>query len=86
MNPRKTKSEMYPLVEEYLSSDKSLTKFCESRKIKTYVMNYWLQKYNKKEATTSSIFEPIQIKEESSLQSIVIRYPNGTELTIPFPC
>ena len=86
MNARKTKTEMYPLVEEYLSSQESMSKFCEAKKIKTHVLNYWLQKYNKKEASPLSIFQPIEIKQANNLQSILIRYPNGTELTIPFPC
>jgi len=86
MNPRKTKAEMYPLVEEYLSSKETVTNFCKSHNLKSYVLNYWLQKYNKKESTATSIFQPVEIKHPSDSQSILIRYPNGTELIIPFPC
>ena len=86
MNPRKTKAEMYPLVEQYLSSSETMTKFCSANNIKVYVLNYWLQKYNKKETSRSSTFQAIEIKETVLTQSILIRYPNGTELTIPFPC
>jgi len=86
MNPRKTKSEMYPLVEQYLSSNETVKNFCAANKIKSYVLNYWLKKYNKDKSATSALFQPIEIDQTNIFQNIVIRYPNGTELMIPFPC
>lgn len=86
MNARKTKSEMYPLVEEYLSSKESIIKFCEANNLKPYILRYWLQKYNKKEYSNSAVFQPIEIQNSNDIGSILIRYPNGTELRIPFPC
>jgi transposase-like protein len=86
MNARKTKSEMYPLVEQYLSSNETLAKFCESKNVKPHVLNYWLQKYRKQESSSSLLFQPVEINKSSTEKNIVIRYPNGTNLIIPFPC
>ena len=88
MSQRKS-SMMFPLIERYLSTDANPDQFCKANDLKKYVLYYWLKKYNKaQEQKADQSFQPIEITEApiTSSSNIIIRYPNGTELIIPFSC
>lgn len=85
MSQRKS-STMYPLVKQYLESNKSAQEFCDNHALKIYVLNYWLQKYRKEPPSNiREAFQEVDIKDRQ-VQGIIIRYPSGVEIEIPFPC
>jgi hypothetical protein len=74
---------MYPIIEQYLSSELSQEIFCNKHGLKKYVFNYWLSHYRKqKNQEEQKVFEPLQIEKAFS-QNVEIHLPNGITLKVP---
>ena len=60
--PRRSSAEMFPLIEQYLSSELGRASFCESVGLSLPVFSYWYSKYQKAHRSgSSSGFVPLQI-------------------------
>jgi hypothetical protein len=90
----KNKQEMYPLVEQWLTSFKhSMLKqdYCKQHDISYHCMNYWIHKYNKDDLPgmigPSGSFVPLTIKESLTRETgispeIELDLPHGIRLRI----
>lgn len=87
MSKQRKQSEMYPLVEEYLTSEVSQREFCQSHQIKVHTFQYWLSKYKQEQIKENQMdkFIPLEVNDSSSLLNQVVRisYPSG--MIIEFP-
>lgn len=86
MGKQRKQSEMYALVQQYLSSGLSKKEFCQTHGIKVHTFQYWVSKYNKEQVKgNEDKFLPLAIKESSRENSQVIRlsYPSG--MIVEFP-
>jgi transposase-like protein len=87
MGKQRKQSEMYPLVQEYLSSEVSQREFCQGHQIKIHTFQYWLSKYKQGELKENHLdkFIPLEVNESSPLlnQMVRISYPSG--MIIEFP-
>lgn len=90
---RRSKEEMYGLIEQYLSSDLSQRMFYTQEHLCKSSFEYWLKKYRqekgipvpsrkrtKKSFIPVELPSPIPIEEPEKIQII---YPNGVQLTCP---
>ena len=87
MRKQRNQSEMYPLVEEYLSSDISQREYCQRHQIKVHTFQYWLSKYKQDQIKQNQEdkFISLEVNELSpSLNQVVrISYPSG--MIVEFP-
>ena len=61
--PRRSMSEMFPLIEQYLESELGRAAFCESVGLSLPVFSYWYSKYQKSHRSSSTGgFLPLQIQ------------------------
>lgn len=85
---KRTKEQMYPLVEAYLESSRTLTvkAFSSSHGIPESVFTYWLSKY-RRQMTTDGAF--VEVSPSSSVSStpplLELQYPNGVRLRMFVP-
>jgi transposase-like protein len=95
-NQRYTQEEMYPVIENWQESHMTKTQFCREKGIAYHVFKYWLDKYQRGQATKSPQKEktflpvkvsPPELQYETRFQPnnhlINITYPNGVKLTCP---
>jgi hypothetical protein len=81
---RRTKEEMFPVVEAWQNSGQSKTSFCEERGIIKSVFFYWCKKYM--EEHEQGGFVPLNLGTSQAFaqgHSIEIQYPNGVVLKLP---
>ena len=78
---RRTKEEMFPIIESWQSSGLTKRFFCDQQSIPKSVFLYWHKKY--KAGQDSGGFLPIKIEDDSSQAKIEIVYPNGIILKFP---
>jgi hypothetical protein len=88
MSNQRKQSEMYPLVQEYLSSNGvSQREFCQGHEIKVHTFQYWLSKYKQEQINKNQgdRFIPLEINESSPLLNQIVRisYPSG--IIVEFP-
>jgi transposase-like protein len=87
MSKQRKQSKMYPLVQEYLSSEVSQREFCQGHQIKVHTFQYWLSKYKQEQIKENHVdkFIPIEINDPPALLNQIVRisYPSG--MTIEFP-
>lgn len=82
---KRTSTQMYPVVEAYLSSDQTQDSFCSEAGISVAVLNYWLKKYRNEHTGDSPWPEPppsfVQITPSTSGNaSLEVSYPGGIRL------
>jgi len=73
---KRTKEQMYPVVEAYLASDLTQEGFCQYEGFSTAVLNYWLKKYRSEHGTAPGSF--IEIEPAGCLE---LTYPSGIRLS-----
>ncbi len=79
---------MYPLIELWLTSDRTQGSICEEYDIKPHTFSYWRSKYEKEmsgkaEAKSEKSFIPIQVDERNDIKGdyyAEIEYKDGTLL------
>ncbi len=77
---------MYPLIELWLSSDRTQRSICEDYQIKPHTFSYWRNKYEKEvadnsEEDTANSLVPVEVKGDESKESgyyAEITYKDGT--------
>jgi len=75
---KRTKVQMYPVVEAYLASDQTQESFCQYEGFSTAVLNYWLKKYRSEHDTAPGSFIEIEPTPAGCLE---IAYPSGIRLS-----
>lgn len=86
MGKQRNQKEMYPLVQEYLSSDLSKIVFCRKHGIKVHTFQYWISKFNQEHHNEKqSKFIPLELNKSlgNTNQVIRISYPSGMHLEFP---
>ena len=81
---RRTREEMFPVVEAWQDSGLSKKAFCEERGIIKSLFFYWCKKY--REENKHGGFVPLTVGVSNSFaqgHSIEIQYPNGVVLKLP---
>jgi hypothetical protein len=81
---RRTKEEMFPVIEAWQNSGLSKRAFCEEQGIVESVFFYWSKKY--REENEQYGFIPLTVGASHSFtqsHSIEIQYPNGVVLKLP---
>ena len=74
MGKQRNQTEMYPVVQEYLSSDLSKVEFCRIHGIKVHTFQYWISKFNQAQQNENqSKFIPLELKESAGDINQVIR-------------
>lgn len=86
VNPEKkrSKTEMFRIVEEWQNSDLSMAGFCKQRGIAKSAFYYWKKRYKEEQSTGG--FVPIKVDKgnHSSNPSVIeITYPNGVIVRLP---
>lgn len=81
---------MFKLIEQWRQSGMSQIKFAKSKNIKLRKFCYWIKRYKQSQQDQQ---EPVQQAQSNdtgfielsgiSSQNILIRYPNGVEISIP---
>jgi hypothetical protein len=81
---RRTKEEMFPMVELWQHSGLSKKRFCEEKGIVKSVFHYWYKKYREEDGQGGFI-PLIADTPHSGIQgpSIEVQYPNGVVLKLP---
>ena len=82
---RRSKEEMYPIIDHWQSSGLTKQSFCDQQGIAKSVLCYWHKKY-KSDQEVPNGFLPIKIGDDRSMSSgskIEIEYPNGVVLRLP---
>ena len=88
---KQTSELMYPLVELWLSSDRTQRSICEEYQIKAHTFNYWRSKYQKekrKKEKPASGFIPLEVNNEaehSRSYFLEIEYKDGTVVRFTQP-
>ena len=73
---KRSKEQMYPVVEAYLVSDLTQESFCTYEGFSTAVLNYWLKKYRNEHGSSSFIeIEP------AANGCLEVAYPSGIRLS-----
>lgn len=88
MSKRHKQVKMFPLVEEYLSSDKTQVDFCGSHGIKVHNFQYWLSRYKREQTegqNENHKFIPVRINEDQKTDKhhLRISYPSGLTIELP---
>ena len=60
--PRRSMSEMFPMIEQYLASDLGRAAFCAQAGLSLPVFGYWYSKYQKAHLSSSGGFVPLEIQ------------------------
>ena len=89
LNGQKLTAElMYPLIELWLSCDRTQQSICQEYDIKPHTFNYWRHKYRREKEELSqeqetSSFLPIEVNQQGDRQGVYfaqIQYKDGTVL------
>lgn len=76
---KRTSTQMYPVIEAYLSSDQTQEFFCNEAGISVAVLNYWLKKYRSDQGEPPPSF--VQITPATSGDACLeVSYPGGIRL------
>lgn len=81
---RRTRDEMFPIVEAWQHSGLSKKAFCEDRDMAKSVFLYWCKRY--REENELGGFVPLSVGTSQGFatsHSIEIQYPNGIVLKLP---
>jgi len=79
---RRTTSQMYPIIEDYLSSELSQLEYCETNNLAQHVLSYWLKQYREQNSSKIPHFAPVEISSTEN-HHVQISFPNGMEIKIP---
>ena len=81
--PRRSRAEMFPLMERYERDNQSQADFCRAQDLSMSVFQYWWRRYrqaqNQEEKVEAPDFVPIELSTASSY-AMEILYPDGTRL------
>jgi transposase-like protein len=77
----KRAAQMYPLVEEYLSSGVSQEQFCSSRGLASSSFHYWIKKYKAANQAPAG-FVAVNTHAMEPEASMELTYPNGVKLRV----
>ena len=78
-------SQMYPIVEKWLSSPEGKQLFCEQEGLPISVLNYWVSHYNrhKRQKGAKQGFVPLQLSgSPTSPTYLELVFPSGVKLKI----
>ena len=79
---RRSKTEMYPIIEAWQNSGQTKQAFCKDRGIPKSIFFYWYKQYKTDQGQGG--FVPIKIKRGTDIPAIIeIEYPNGIVLRLP---
>lgn len=83
----KYRQEMTAVIRQWESSGKTQVQYCTEHGLKLSVFYYWLRRYH--QGTSPGGFVPVQVVKGKNPgkvpdTSIVIRYPNGTSIHLPY--
>jgi hypothetical protein len=84
---QRSKATMYPLIQEYESGELTQKAFCHSHDLPMGVFQYWLRKYREEDSNIPDDPGFIHLDVRGNMASsctIEIRYPDGTQISIPF--
>ena len=83
---RRTSKQMFPLIENYLSSEINQADFCQANGIALHVLGYWLKQYREQDREKKQVsFAPIEISKPEN-PHLQIKFPNGLEIKVPINC
>lgn len=82
---RKSESEMFPIIEEWESSDENREAFCRRHNVSLSTFSYWRTRYAKSKigATAHQQGKFIELSPETFEDYLEILYPNGVRLRLP---
>jgi hypothetical protein len=80
MNTKEITSEKSSLAQQWRSSGMTQTDFANVNKISIHTLRYWLYKHKGSNSEEGSF---LRIKDLSTVNEIVLRYPGGVELRLP---
>lgn len=81
---RRSKEEMYPIIEDWPTSGLTKKAYCEQMGIAQALFFYWQKKH--KEELEAGGFVPINIDDKNKASAngfIEVRYPNGVIIRLP---
>lgn len=81
---KRSKEEMFPLIEEWQSSGLTKKAYCKRKDIPFSLFFYWQKKYNEQQQAGG--FLPINIGNKSKTSGkgfIEVKYPNGVIIRLP---
>lgn len=82
--PRKSESEMFPIIEEWESSPESMGQFCERHQIPKSTFSYWRTRYSKNnQKSRVNRAEFLEVRMDHVSVDLEIIYPNGVKLRLP---
>jgi hypothetical protein len=80
MNTKEQTSGNLNLAQQWRSSGMTQTDFASAKQISIHTLRYWLYK-RKDSVTDEGSF--LRIKDLSTVNEIILRYPGGVELRLP---
>ena len=82
---RRTATDMYPLMEIYLSGAATQKQFSAEHGMSVAVLNYWLAKYRRQSSDTGAFLEIRPVAREPQNPLLEVCYPSGVRLRIFTP-
>ena len=76
---------MFPLIERYLASGLTQTRFCEEEDLSMPVFTYWLQRYRRRSAVQAPSFTEITPPPSAGHPLYEIEYGGGVRLRLFAP-
>jgi len=80
MNAKENTSDNLILAQQWRSSGMTQIDYASSNKISIHTLRYWLYKHKGSVSDAGSF---LRIKDFSTVNEIVLRYPGGVELRLP---
>lgn len=80
MNAKENTSGYLSLAQQWRSSGMTQIDYASSNKISIHTLRYWLYKHKGSVSEEGSF---LRIKDFSTVNEIVLRYPGGVELRLP---
>ena len=80
MNTKEITSENLSLAHQWKSSGMTQTDYARSNNIPIHTLRYWLYKHKDSVSEEGSF---LRLKDLSTVNEIVLRYPGGVELRLP---
>ena len=81
MNIDRNNSQVEAIVASWYNSGMTQVEYAKSNNLSIHSLRYWL--YKRKKSTQNNSAGFVQLKDIFREQEIVLRYPNGVELSIP---
>ena len=80
MNTKEITYEKASLAHQWRSSGMTQTDYASANKISIHTLRYWLYKHKRSGSEEGSF---LRLKDLSTVNEIVLRYPGGVELRLP---